>query len=288
MSDRHFSGFSILVVDDTVEGYQCFAPGATALPDFYFHKITHQQCVALNTQFCPTISSDSNGCRHKEHFQVDCPFAKVHILAEAAANIGRLNASRPIQFILFDTQTVPWVFDPVRMETVHLSISACVFATVTSKLPDMDLPNLVYYGLYNCYTVVIRRADFANNCKLRWISFTYVTFESIESDTFTNLIALQHLELDSGWRVPLPAEATVALVDFYCGCSFHWLRTWIGKNSLLLEAKKDGEMFRIGSLRSEARVARNVLVEMDCATPNVSALLFDHTYELHPVNHTCQ
>lgn len=66
----------------------------------------------------------------------------------------------------------------------------------TPKLPSLEIPNLISFGLSECAQIIILRADFTKNSHLREILFFRTAIDSLEVGSFTNVPELKRLSVE--------------------------------------------------------------------------------------------
>lgn len=192
------------------------------------------------------VSEASANCSDNGMVMINCPAAasELTIVTEKIRVIGKF---RPVGFSIFSFQVTPEVFAPIRLHVFSLNISVCMDFNVTSELPELQIPNLLAFGLIDCHMLIIRKADFLNNIRIRIITFVNVTIRMLETGTFMNLPHLRHLGLQYDLDQPMSQIQAVHLFHLYCGCRFSWLRSWLNRHPNLGHFKQSKEIFQLGS-----------------------------------------
>lgn len=215
-------------------------------------------------------------------------------LINLTSRIAALDADRPIIFTVKDNHTHPELFASLRSEVMALSISNCLGPRTTGKLPILNLPNLIRFKLRKCLTtVIVRRSDFAANCRLRVIEFGSVTSPFFEPETFTDLPELRHLALEkseftSPGKSCMDLKMRQLILKLHCDCTYLWLREWLYQNPLLIRPKlRNDEIYRIGDLGSEPIFRDEIFTPMDCLKRNFDACDKRSTLLYYTINDPC-
>lgn len=263
------------------ENYELF-------PAFLFKRMTREECQSLNTPNC-NVSHTSNNCPGDGVIRIDCNGnGTTDEFVTVATKIKELDKSRPVRYATFDNQTAPEIFQPIRKSVISLYIYRCLNQLTTAKLPTLNIPNLIYFALWHCNGMVIRKEDFAQNTRLRMIDFQQDTIEDIELGTFTNLPNLQYLSLDGIWKRPFTPEYTTHLLRFHCDCQYSWLRKWMKQNPVLISPKFENEIYRIGNYRNFDLTRKVTFVPVDCSFQNLNNATFDGLQVDYSANDLCQ
>lgn len=176
------------------EGMGCPSESEDSFPDFEFQNVTPSECRKLDLSEC-SVSVSSKNCANATSILVKCT-ASPSSLSVVSSRISKLRSQRPVRFVLLDHQTFPEVFVPIRLNVIALQVSYMESAYVTKKIPGLRIPNLIYLMVSHREMAIVGSQDFASNCKLRMIRFWMVTFDSIETGTFSNLPELRHISFE--------------------------------------------------------------------------------------------
>lgn len=223
-------------------------------PTFSFKKITVRECRSLNTGSCVNVALHSSECVNDSLIWINCAGTNDEI-TRISSKIRSLNRSRPVYFELLDQQTVAKVFAPIRTMVVVIRIFYCQSSLTTSKLPNLEIVNLLVFELFSCNGIVIHKKDFVKNLRLRDIVFEQVTIGNMEFGTFTNLPELQSLTIEFYWTQPFTTEFLAHLQRFHCDCKYSWFRRWLKQNIVVISPKKYGKMYHIGKFWAESNNA---------------------------------
>lgn len=152
-----------------------------------------------------------------------------------------MDMDRPITVEIPEVYTTRAVLEPLISDIRYIFIFDCQSPRTTYGLASLNLTDLVSLGYWRCHQLDVKKSDFAQNLKLRVITFDNVTFSSIEPGTFTDLSDLQMLSLDvvfasNGCRELLEVMRATVL-KLHCDCQYMWLRSWLKANPRLLTDK---------------------------------------------------
>ncbi|XP_055340255.1 zinc metalloproteinase nas-14-like isoform X2 [Paramacrobiotus metropolitanus] len=122
---------------------------------------------------------------------------------------------------------------PIRTQVIHLSLYGCHTNRVTGKLRGMALGNLLRFGAFgtgcsDC--LVMQKLVFSTSLKLREIQFLWHVIQSVEVDSFSDMVDLRILSL------PLSREQ-------HCSPSFVWYRRWLSRHSYLAKTRSMGSVY---------------------------------------------
>ncbi|XP_055341484.1 uncharacterized protein LOC129590342 isoform X2 [Paramacrobiotus metropolitanus] len=132
-------------------------------------------------------------------------------------------------------------FHPIKQKLIQLGIHKCTTPFTTSKLRDIELTQLVDFGLYYCSNQQITRMDFDFNANLKRLVFHATTISSVQENAFTALVGLEIFQPEEYWKPTKQtkgrrAEILAHLQLLHCDCRYHWFRSWLaGKPTLFTQ-----------------------------------------------------
>ncbi|XP_055352930.1 uncharacterized protein LOC129598869 [Paramacrobiotus metropolitanus] len=207
----------------------------------------------------------------RTYLEGGCSWENRAFFTQLTKNISLISPNRAVTLALKERENADDplhydVFDPVRHHLIELTILKCVTPTTTNKIYEAGLlPNVVTLRLDECSNMVIRKRDFSLVSQVRMITFQLCTIAAMEPYTFSDLLHLASLVLESGIGYELykihedPDEirrellgkltdADIAKVHrFHCDCSFSWFRNFLKHKPDLTASKRKGEVAIIGN-----------------------------------------
>lgn len=259
----------------------------TPFPAFEFRCVRWEEWNGLAIAGCAVPLPDNpHICESELPLSVHCASFSSELLTVSFA-MAALNARRPITFDIFDNQTSLEVFKPVSQEVILLAIKYCSTAYTTSKLPTLNVPNLLDLSFGFCAMMIIRKEDFARNWRLRMLGFHKVSFRSIQIDTFVDLQNLVFLSLDFYWTKPFTAELASSSMKLHCDCEYSWLRKLLQQNPVLIAPKADYEVYKFGLLSGGQQNLSKIFVPVDCGQPALNRAVLNLHQKDFTVNDPC-
>ncbi|XP_055340895.1 uncharacterized protein LOC129589975 isoform X2 [Paramacrobiotus metropolitanus] len=238
-------------------------------PIFSAEPMAHDQCRLQYTDNCWSRENTLSWCISSPVLNINCnSSATSHEIQQMAENF----AQPPLRPVLVDLddgeQVTSENMAAVRDQVVLLSLSNCVSARTTGKLSSLRFPNLLEFSLGSCYNLKIRRSDFWQSMKLRFIEFFNGTIQSLEKDTFADLPALRVLSLEAGLASisTFSAEIRTYLKELHCSTAFEWFRRW-WDNKHLLKSANYSEVYQMypSAWGNHALNKSEMYLPIDCA-----------------------
>ncbi|XP_055340743.1 uncharacterized protein LOC129589869 [Paramacrobiotus metropolitanus] len=237
----------------------------------------------LQRSICTDVMDFSNWCNVNAenprkagmlhtYWEVTCFYRSHALVANTTKHVRKISPQRAVLLHLFeweaeqDPVTID-IVEPIRNQTIHLAVNNCRAPNATAKVHALGLlPNVYSFALGYCPNVTIQKKHFGGMPQLRMIAFYESTISALEPGTFTDLIHLRSLTLESyiirtllNQYIPEPAYRRFTtddylhyLYDVHCDCSYAWLRSFLKQRPYLIEKKNLGEVFIIGNYLSPA------------------------------------
>ncbi|XP_055354380.1 uncharacterized protein LOC129600023 [Paramacrobiotus metropolitanus] len=264
--------------------------------------LRHYKCENRDTDIC-TITAGGCSIYHNKVIIQDAPGTRYRLWLNKFSGLRDCHKSAPNRVSVFcqnnatplDASTIAGIlrnrlevtnytlfvldavlkqnaqFVMIKEKVVGFWISTCKTDSATSRLMHNSFPNLIEFGVHNCSGQRVFKRDFAETRLLRRIVFHATTIAYIERDTFSELNALQLLQLEEWW---LPRENGKAreteLVShaqrLHCSCDHQWLRDWFRTKPDLITVKKAGKVYP-GS--REVKVGE-IYLSIDCTNVKLS------------------
>lgn len=134
----------------------------------------------------------------------------------------------------------------------------------TAALKKLNLPTLLALQIRECKNVTVGPTDFLEFSRLRQLSFIKSTVFSLAKKALQPLTSLQLLAMDGNFEPPFSGLEVKHLEQFHCDCKYSWLRDYIRKNPLLIQPKKEGDLFKVGMLHSEPLERSDIFYPVNC------------------------
>ncbi|XP_055342626.1 uncharacterized protein LOC129591118 isoform X2 [Paramacrobiotus metropolitanus] len=253
------------------------------------------------------------------YLEVACEESR--LVAAAAANISRISPRRAVVLSLSDGNGTEdtlqaSVVEPIRQQIISLSVGSCATPYTTVKIHRLgDLINLLGLQINHCSGLIVRKRDFQRMPRVRQIVLRLSSIQFLEPYTFTTLVHLHSLVLESYVSVdmvhheerdkmneevalPLPPNWKYYELEevyrLHCDCSFAWLRNFFKTHPYLTTEKDRGEVFIVGSYASDIVDGRAMgypeFLSVDCQrdlTPTNFLAGSEFSYNTGCYNLTC-
>ncbi|GAV06148.1 hypothetical protein RvY_16179 [Ramazzottius varieornatus] len=234
---------------------------------FQIRDIDRRQCSSVNTANCRVMPGSKN-CKRGFGLITQCEAAADNLeVGQFLTNIGRLNASRGMEFTIKGRRTFSNDDFAPAADVIIILIIADFDGLAMSMLRSLNLPAITHIGLSNCRNVVIGQDDFLFFPRLTMLVLYNSTVARIEQGAYESLPLLQQVAFDGG--IPLDGTMTVEQRDYlwllHCDCQYKWLRKFLDKNRNLITAKQAGEVHAFGGIMSHSATIRQMYAPVDCA-----------------------
>ncbi|XP_055353493.1 uncharacterized protein LOC129599308 [Paramacrobiotus metropolitanus] len=277
-------------------------------PTFPFRtdKLTWDECMAYSNvtdgsrcnpaglqQFCNRTVPDEFSLypMSRTFLAVECGQSTRPLLASVTKKVSTVSPNRAITINLNERNDTlldpvhPDVVEPVRQQLIELNIGYCATRTIMSKVYALgQLPYVVRLSIALCKNMIVKKKDFQNVQQLRVFYLFQSTIGAMEPYTFTDLVHLQNLALESGLYLRMKNrdedggspffrmtdEESQDIRRLHCDCLFAWFRNFLQEKPYLLASRTRGEIFSIGNYMSDYVFANNAdgtqsMFYVDCA-----------------------
>ncbi|XP_055329623.1 uncharacterized protein LOC129582200 [Paramacrobiotus metropolitanus] len=242
-------------------------------PVFSTEPMTRDQCGMQFTANCQPNYTDNfyttANCTMYQGLALNCnASANASEIQQLAVSLSK-PPLRAIDLTLYDSDEVTFnTVAPVRKLIVSFEYYNCTSARATGKLYDLRLANLLDFTTYNCYGLVVKKADFWQSLRIRMIQFANSTLQYLEKGTFTDLPGLRLLSMEY-YLYQMEVfndELRDYLKRLHCGCDYAWLRQFLSTERLLRNvSESDTYAIRTNSHYNIAAVKRELYLPFDCA-----------------------